>query len=183
MSRLGFLKLLFVTFVDISRAWLVSNVLQIGHLFKYRLEFLVIETVLFFASFSCWKQAIVFRLILLPFTKWKINYTPTKTLASNNQESWGEVHSERRNLIANKIRKYEKERKSASQLNAHMHTIRAQWKCNESVGTFKQQQRRWWLVVCVCVCMCAKWIICIHIVSMKQLIKLKMVLFNQTTSV
>lgn len=121
MSRLGFLKLLFVTFVDISRAWLVSNVLQIGHLFKYRLEFLVIETVLFFASFSCWKQAIVFSLILLPFTKWKINYTPTKTLASNNQESWGEVHSERRNLIANKIRKYEKERKSASQLNAHMH--------------------------------------------------------------
>lgn len=62
------------------------------------------------------------------FTRWKINYTPTKTLAQ--QQSEFRRVGEPTTQFSNKIRKIferdeeiERKRKSASQLNAYMHTM------------------------------------------------------------
>lgn len=118
-----------------------------------------------------------------PFTKWKINYTATKTLASTIRSRNTEIQETKQERETNcSARKCENMRKSVVTTGC-THAHHSRWEnvtraiCNSSLAQANKTTTR------LCMRACEFKVNYLYIVSMKQLIKLKMVLFNQTTSV
>lgn len=117
-----------------------------------------------------------------PFTKWKINYTLTKTLAPAITRI-----TRKREIDESLQIKSENTRKTMLQLNAQCtgtNTI-----ANHSNGAKEKENKwkKWREQFATAPAQANKTTACkvnyLYIVSMKQLIKLKMVLSNQTTNV
>lgn len=123
------------------------------------------------ASFHCLQSNFA------PFTKWKINYTPTKTLAQQQSEFRRGANSAIPEQNPENMRKRRRERTKETWrvttecIRAHDVTRAILCQC---CASFRLMQTK--LIALVCECK----VNYLYIVSMKQLIKLKMVLFNQT---